>query len=65
MDKVKINKAIDALGLSVDNKNTLKDALNQEYEADITKIETKVGTIDKELDTIDKGLNTTKTDISI
>ena len=64
MDKVKINKAIDALGLSVDNKNTLKDALNQEYEADITKIETKVGTIDKELDTIDKGLNTTKTDIS-
>ena len=64
MDKVKINKAIDALGLSVDNKNTLKDALNQEYEADITKIETKVDTIDKELDTIDKGLNTTKTDIS-
>lgn len=64
MDKVKINKAIDALGLSVDNKNTLKDALNQEYEADITKIETKVDTIDKELDTIDEGLNTTKTDIS-
>lgn len=57
MDKVKINKAIDALGLSVDNKNTLKEALNQEYEADITEIETKVDTIDKELDTA-------KTDIS-
>lgn len=57
MDKVKINKAIDALGLSVDNKNTLKEALNQEYEADITKIETKVDTIDEELDTA-------KTDIS-
>lgn len=57
MDKVKINKAIDALGLSVDNKNTLKEALNQEWEADITEIETKVGTIDKEL-------NTAKADIS-
>lgn len=27
MDKVKINKAIDGLGLSVDNKNTLKKLL--------------------------------------
>lgn len=57
MDKVKINKAIDALGLSVDNKNTLKEALNQEGKADITEIETKVDTIDKEL-------NTAKADIS-
>lgn len=57
MDKVKINKAIDALGLSVDNKNTLKEALNQEDKADITEIETKVDTIDKEL-------NTAKADIS-
>ena len=57
MDKVKINKAIDALGLSVDNRNTLKEALNQKGEADITEIETKVDTIDKEL-------NTTKADIS-
>ena len=57
MDKVKINKAIDALGLSVDNKNSLKEALNQDYEADITEIETKVDTIDKEL-------NTAKADIS-
>lgn len=57
MDKVKINKAIDALGLSVDNKNTLKEALNKEGEADITEIETKVDTIDKEL-------NTAKADIS-
>lgn len=57
MDKVKINKAIDALGLSVDNKNTLKEALNQEYGADITKIETKVDNINNEL-------NTAKSDIS-
>lgn len=57
MDKVKINKAIDALGLSVDNKNTLKEALNQEYEADITEIETKVDNINNEL-------NTAKADIS-
>ena len=57
MDNVKINKAIDGLGLSVDNKNTLKEALNQDYGADITKIETKVNTINKEL-------GTAKTDIS-
>ena len=57
MDKVKINKAIDALGLSVDNKNTLKEALNQEDGADITEIETKVDNINNEL-------NTAKADIS-
>lgn len=57
MDKVKINKAIDALGLSVDNKNTLKEALNQEGETDITEIETKVDNINNEL-------NTAKADIS-
>lgn len=57
MDKVKINKAIDALGLSVDNKNTLKEALNQEGGDDITAIENKVDTINKEL-------NTAKADIS-
>ena len=51
MDKVKINKAIDALSLSFDNKNILKEALNQKGVADITEIETKVDTIDKELDT--------------
>ena len=57
MDKVKINKAIDALGLSVDNKNTLKEALNQEDRADIIEIETKVDNINNEL-------NTAKADIS-
>lgn len=57
MDKVKINKAIDALSLSFDNKNILKEALNQKGKADITKIETKVDTINKEL-------NTAKADIS-
>ena len=57
MDKIKINKVIDALCLSVDNKNILKEALNQKGKADITEIETKVDTIDKEL-------NTAKVDIS-
>lgn len=57
MDKVKINKAIDALSLSFDNKNILKEALSQEGKANITEIETKVDTIDKEL-------NTAKADIS-
>lgn len=52
MDNVKINKAIDGLGLSVDNKNTLKEALNQDYGADITEIETKVDAINKELGTL-------------
>lgn len=51
MDKIKINKVIDALCLSVDNKNILKEALNQKGEADITEIETKVNNINKELDT--------------
>lgn len=57
MDKIKINKVIDALCLSVDNKNILKEILNKEGEADITEIETKVDTINKEL-------NTAKDDIS-
>lgn len=57
MDKIKINKVIDALCLSVDNKNILKEILNQEGGADTTEIETKVDTIDKEL-------NTAKADIS-
>ena len=57
MDKIKINKVIDALCLSVDNKNILKEILSKEGEADITEIETKVDTIDKEL-------NTAKADIS-
>ena len=51
MDKIKINKVIDALCLSVDNKNILKEVLNREGGADITEIETKVDTIDKELGT--------------
>lgn len=57
MDKVKINKAIDALGLSVDNKNTLKEALNQEGEADITEIEAKVDIINNELNTAKADIN--------
>lgn len=51
MDKIKINKVIDALCLSADNKNILKEVLNREGGANITEIETKVDTIDKELGT--------------
>ena len=51
MDKIKINKVIDALCLSADNKNILKEVLNREGRANITEIETKVDTIDKELGT--------------
>lgn len=51
MDKIKINKVIDALCLSIDNKNILKEVLNREGGANITEIETKVDTIDKELST--------------
>lgn len=57
MDKIKINKVIDALCLSVDNKNILKEILNKEGGDNITEIETKVDTINKEL-------NTAKADIS-
>lgn len=51
MDKIKINKVIDALCLSVDNKNILKEILNKEGGDNITEIETKVDTINKELNT--------------
>lgn len=51
MDKIKINKVIDALCLSADNKNILKEVLNREGGADITEIKTKFDSIDKELDT--------------
>lgn len=57
MDKIKINKVIDALCLSVDNKNILKEILNKEDGADITEIEIKVNNINKEI-------NTAKADIS-
>lgn len=57
MDKIKINKVIDSLSLSADNKNILKEVLNREGGADITEIKTK-------FDSIDKELNTTKADIS-
>lgn len=51
MDKIKINKVVDALCLSVDNKNILREILNKEGGANTTEIETKVDTIDKELGT--------------
>lgn len=52
MDKVKINNAVDALGLSVNHKNTLKAALNQGAGEGMIELETKVDDIDKEVGTI-------------
>lgn len=52
MDKVKINKAIDALGLSINHKNTLKEALNQGAGEGMVELETKVDDIDKEIGTV-------------
>ena len=49
MDKVKINKAIDALGLSVNHKNTLKAALNQGAGEGMIELETKVDDIDNKI----------------
>lgn len=57
MDKVKINKAIDALGLSVNHKNTLKAALNQGAGEGMIELETKVDDIDKEVGSIKTKLN--------
>lgn len=57
MDKVKINKAIDALGLSVNHKNTLKSALNQGAGEGMIELETKVDDIDKEVGSIKTKLN--------
>lgn len=52
MDKVKINKAIDVLGISVNHKNTLKEALNQGAGEGMVELETKVDDIDKEIGTV-------------
>lgn len=52
MNKVKINRAIDALGLSVNHKNTLKEALNQGAGEGMIELETKVDDIDKEIGTV-------------
>nr|DAI06431.1 MAG TPA: Head fiber protein [Crassvirales sp.] len=57
MDKVKINKAIDALGLSVNHKNTLKEALNQGAGEGMIELEDKVDSIDKELGTAKADIN--------
>lgn len=57
MDKVKINKAIDALGLSVNHKNTLKEALNEGAGDGMIELETKVDDIDKEVGSIKTKLN--------
>lgn len=57
MDKTKINKAIDALGLSVNHKNTLKAALNEGAGDGMIELETKVDDIDKEVGSIKTKLN--------
>ena len=57
MDKVKINKAVDALGLSFNHKNILKAALNEGAGDGMVELETKVDNIDKELGTAKTDIN--------
>lgn len=57
MDKTKINRAIDALGLSVNHKNVLKEALNEGAGEGMIELETKVDDIDKEVGSIKTKLN--------
>ena len=52
MDKTKINGAVDGLPLSVNHKNTLKEALNQGAGEGMVELETKVDDIDKEIGTV-------------
>lgn len=52
MDKTKINGAVDGLPLSINHKNTLKEALNQGAGEGMVELETKVDDIDKEIGTV-------------
>lgn len=52
MDKTKINGAVDGLPLSINHKNTLKEALNQGAGEGMVELETKVDNIDKEIGTV-------------
>lgn len=57
MDKTKINGAVDGLPLSINHKNTLKEALNQGAGEGMIELETKVDNIDKEVGSIKTKLN--------
>ena len=57
MDKTKINGAVDGLPLSINHKNTLKEALNQGAGEGMIELETKVDDIDKEVGQIKTKLN--------
>ncbi len=57
MDKTKINGAVDGLPLSINHKNTLKEALNQGAGDGMIELETKVDDIDKEVGSIKTKLN--------
>lgn len=57
MDKTKINGAVDGLPLSINHKNTLKEALNQGAGEGMIELETKVDDIDKEVGSIKTKLN--------
>ena len=52
MDKTKINGAVDGLPLSINHKNTLKEALNQGAGEGMVELETKVDDVDKEIGTV-------------
>lgn len=57
MDKTKINRAVDGLALSMNHKNTLKEALNQGAGDGMIELETKVDDIDKEIGSIKTKIN--------
>lgn len=57
MDKTKINRAVDGLPLSINHKNTIKEALNEGAGEGMTELETKVDDIDKEVGSIKTKIN--------
>ena len=64
MDKVKINAAVDALGISLDHRNVIKEALNEGAGDGMQELETKVDDIDKEVGTVSTDIATVKEDIA-
>lgn len=63
MDKVKINAAVDALGISLDHRNVIKEALNEGAGDGMQELETKVDDIDKEVGTVSNDVATVKSSI--
>ena len=63
MDKVKINAAVDALSISLDHRNIIKEALNEGAGDGMQELETKVDNIDKEVGAVSTDVTTIKSNI--